>query len=528
MIELELYVSGQSQPLQLSDGEHSVGRARENDVQIAVARVSKRHAMLRVEGERLYVRDLGSTNGTDVDGRRVGTEEAEVLADATVSFAGALVRRKGSAALTMATPQVGALSSLLSYNIRDGYSEAARARIMDVSSDLFELLASEQNSKEVGAAACRFVARCIRADRVVLLEDQGEGTAVQATSRWSHEDHKGAPLRLSSTIVGQVLSRRDSVLVANPLEDPNYTGQESIMALSLHSAMAAPLFDNQRVRGILYADTARADVRYDEDDLQVLTATANAVAVKLRNLTFEKELRTAAQLQRAMVPENPTGPEGYELEAHQVMCRTVGGDLYQCLPRPDGSFVFALGDVAGKGMPAALAMAATIVLVRMLTELVGDLEDLSVHLNRQLCRSIAREQFVTMFLGELDGATGRLRYVNAGHDAPLLVRPNGGFDQLESTGLPMGLLEDVRVVSAEAVLEPGDLLAVYSDGIPEATIEGKEFLGPEAVKEILVERRSDELGVIRENIVSRVEEFLGGSPSSDDVTLLLLRRKPAS
>jgi serine phosphatase RsbU (regulator of sigma subunit) len=525
MIELEIVYGGKSHPLKLEDGEHTVGRSRENAIKVPVIRVSKSHAVLRVDGERMFVRDLGSTNGTEINGERIGTAEVEIRPGALVSFAGTLLRYAASMPIARSFVGPDQVTAQLRFNYRDGFSAAARDRIMDMSSDLFELLASGDDAEKIGDAACRFVSHWVEADRVVLLEDRGEATSVEIRARWPQENDRDAPLQLSSTIVGQVTSRRDSILVANPMEDPNYISQRSIVSLNLRSAMAAPLFDNERVRGILYVDTAKPGVQYGKEDLEVLTATANAVAVKLRNLGFEKEMRTAAQIQRAMLPHRLETPEGFELEAYQLMCRAVGGDLYHCVTRKNGNTVIALGDVSGKGMTAALAMGAATVLIGMLAEIEGEIDDLVQLLHRQLFRSLTTEQFITLFLAELDGRSGTLRYVNAGHEPPCLIRKDGTCEALDSTGLPIAMVEDIMLESGEVQLLPGDLIAVVSDGIPEATTNGETFLGMDPVKEILRSSGDASLEDIRKRIITTVQEFLGGEPSPDDVTLLLLRRE---
>jgi len=267
-------------------------------------------------------------------------------------------------------------------------------------------------------------------------------------------------------------------------------------------------------------------VRYTQADLEVLTATANAVAVKLRNITLEEEIHAAAKIQKALIPSNVFVPDGYEVDAHQMMCRSVGGDLYFVGARPNGRVLIALGDVTGKGMPAALAMSATTVSLGILADIDSDMETLAGRLHRQLFKSLAEEQFVTLFVGELDPATGAVRYVNAGHEPVLLVRANGAIDTLDSTTLPLAMIEEIPLIAAEARLDPGDLMVIFSDGIPEATTSGDNFLGLDRVKATLTEKRNQQLPAVRGSVVSLVEAFLAGGPASDDVTLVMLRRHP--
>jgi serine phosphatase RsbU (regulator of sigma subunit) len=164
--------------------------------------------------------------------------------------------------------------------------------------------------------------------------------------------------------------------------------------------------------------------------------------------------------------------------------------------------------------------------VGLLADLPDDLVELTGHFHKQLFTSLAAEQFITMFLGELETSSGKIRYVNAGHEPPLVLRADGTMDAFDSTGLPIAMIEEVVPAASEGVLNPGDLMAVFSDGIPEATTDGDRFLGLDEVKEILVKYREEPLEKIRGRIVSAVANFLHGEPNSDDVTLLLLRRNP--
>jgi sigma-B regulation protein RsbU (phosphoserine phosphatase) len=207
------------------------------------------------------------------------------------------------------------------------------------------------------------------------------------------------------------------------------------------------------------------------------------------------------------------------------MCREVGGDLYHCLPRPDGRTLLVLGDVAGKGVPASLAMAATIVLIRSLNDLGTSLEEMAPHLNAQLGESLAPEQFVTLFVGELDHETGRLRYFNAGHEPPRIHRPStDAIEELPSTGRPTAMLPFGDFGVSECTLEVGDTLAVFSDGIPEATRSGDEFFGLQGVDDALRAHATDHVSEIRQSILAAIEGYLDAERASDDITLMVLRR----
>lgn len=526
MVTLQLYWDGEMHSLELPDGEHVVGRGDQSAVRLPVSVVSRRHAILRVEGDRIWVRDLGSTHGTEIDGRPVGAAEVEVLADTTVKFAGVPAWRDQPGSVRSDTHFSGEeqVSSRGSYRVQEGFTDAARERIVEMLSPLLELVASGADAEAVGTGACAFIGRFVSADRVVLLEGQGGETMLEPTAQWLRAPDQGDRLRLSHTLTDLVLRERQSILVEDAFADPRTAGHMSIAALQLRSAMAAPLFDNQRVRGILYVDTADLNVRYTRDDLQVLTAAANAVAVKLRNLSLESEMQTAARIQQRMLPDRLEVPGGWEVAAHQMMCKTVGGDLYECVRRPGGTVLLALGDVSGKGMPAALAMTASLVLIRMLAEIEGSPDQLVQMLHRQLYRSLPAEQFLTLFLADLDPANGRLTYVNAGHEPPRVVRHDGSVEELPSTTAPVALLESLPGAASTGTLGPGDLLAVFSDGISEATADGETFLGTEPMERVLREMRSQALPSMLDRIRDDVAAFVGPAGAPDDVSVLLLRR----
>jgi len=530
MVDIEIVVQGERHRFSLADGEHTVGRSSENAITVPVTMVSKKHAILRVQGTRMWVRDLGSTNGTEVNGQPLGADEVEVPPERLVSFAGAIMRRTDSRApvgdgpLTMLT-LTGSARATQTYRAQQGYSGSGADRILRLISGLFELLALGKGREEVERAACAFVAEHIRADRVVLIgEKRGADTQLDIRARWTRgKEDPDAPLQLSGSIIRQVMQARESVLVTNTGEDGKFSAQESFIRLNLRSAMAAPLFDNERVRGIIYVDTSQADTRYEQADLEVLTATANAVAVKLRNLLLESELQMGAEIQRLMMPAQPR-LDGYDIAARYIPARVIGGDLFDFIDTRDGRAVLLVADVTGKGLPAALLMANTQATMRAQTAAGGPVKDRVARANRLIHDTTGAETFVTAFYAELDASTHRLAFCNAGHEQPYLFRKDGTLERLTTGGLTLGILPSFEYRDDVTELRPGDTLLVFTDGITDATNDAQELFGAARLERVVRDHLARSADAIAQAVIDAVDAHAQGDIQFDDLTLMVLKR----
>jgi sigma-B regulation protein RsbU (phosphoserine phosphatase) len=366
-----------------------------------------------------------------------------------------------------------------------------------------------------------------------LLTDTPDGSPVIRAAR-----PEGQPaseqLILSHTIVATVLHDRQALLLNDVQSDPRFAAQQSIIAQNLRSAMVAPLFDNQQVIGLLYADSDDPRAFYDRDQLRAFTLLANLIAVKITNARLlesqrekermEQEVAAAANVQQALLRGTLPQIPGYELAVRQVPCFEVGGDLYDVTPLEDGRIALVVGDVTGKGMGAALLMSNVLAGLRVLYQENALPSVLASRLDRQLLRSSDETHYVTLFLGLLDPQTHVLEYVNAGHNPPLLFSEGDRADTLDATGVPLGLLAGSHFSMGRVVLPPGGLLCVFSDGIPEAMV-GEDLYGDERLIEGLCSRRTLPLAQIVQGTFDDLAAFVGEEQRlSDDVTLLLLRR----
>jgi sigma-B regulation protein RsbU (phosphoserine phosphatase) len=185
-------------------------------------------------------------------------------------------------------------------------------------------------------------------------------------------------------------------------------------------------------------------------------------------LSLKNDLEIAREIQQAMLPRVAYQAPGVEAFGMTRPANTVGGDFYDILQLPDGRVLLALGDVAGKGSPAALLMALLLAMMRTLVDEGLEGADLVTRLNVQIVKHAPRSRFVTLFVAVLNPASGELTYVNAGQNPPLLRRIDGTYERLRAGGMALGMFEQATYTAGRTLMVPGDVLVMYSDGITEA------------------------------------------------------------
>jgi serine phosphatase RsbU (regulator of sigma subunit) len=243
-------------------------------------------------------------------------------------------------------------------------------------------------------------------------------------------------------------------------------------------------------------------------------------------LSLKSDLEIARDIQLAMLPGTMRDTGDVSISGVTRPANTVGGDFYDILTMNDGRVVIALGDVAGKGSPAALLMALLLAMLRTLVDEDLDAARLVTRLNAQVLRHSPRSRFITLFYGVYDPRTGVLEFVNAGHLPPVLRRASGQIEQIgaESGGLALGMFEDAQYHPASVTIAPGDLLVLYSDGITEAeNSAGRPFdeTGLETVLTAQSERDPEHIG---RAILAAVEAHAGEVKLADDLTALVMKR----
>ncbi|MEZ4650843.1 MAG: SpoIIE family protein phosphatase [Candidatus Eisenbacteria bacterium] len=544
---LEGMVGGRYYRRTLGAGRYVVGRAAESQVHLVDRSVSREHAVLHLTDSSFVVEDRGSRNGTFVNDQRIeGTREVGI--HDRIRF--------GAIELTLLSPEASMPSGtgIGTPRIRTGDDDSdlakthislddlqvpatGQAALFQAMTEAAPLLVQPKPLEEIFQAVLDLVAKVIPSRRtLILLRDTEDDSLRLEASRPSGREQE--ELMMSQKMLRTVLEDRNALLVTDAQADERFQAQESIVAFDVRSALVAPLFDNEQVIGLIYADHDDPFVRYDQDQLRAFTLLANLMAIKITQTKLIEEQRekerlaeemaTASRIQIGLLPKSTPDLLEYSLFAKQRSCYETAGDLYDVALLGDGSLVLVVGDVSGKGLGAALLMSNIMAGLRVLYEESSDLARLVSRLNDQLHGSTEATRFATLFVGRLDPRTHRLTYVSAGHNPPFLVLPDGEHRELAATGIPVGMMPGVPYSTAEVEIPENALLAVFTDGIPEAFLEGddeeKVFYDEARMLESIRRRISDPVEAIGKGILDDLFEFLGATEPGDDITLLLLGR----
>ncbi len=294
-----------------------------------------------------------------------------------------------------------------------------------------------------------------------------------------------------------------------------------------------PLLRGEEFIGFFGLGEKLRGFRYTYDEITLLGFLSNQLAVALVNSQLyeealekrklEDEIALARHIQNSLLPSSPPRLPGMEIAVETRPCRQVGGDYFDFLTTKKGDLGIAIGDISGKGMPAALLMSSLQASLRAEVENGHPIQDSMRLVNSLLFKSTSPEKFVTLFYGELNPHQRTLAYCNAGHNYPLLVHPTGRVDRLEKGGTILGAFPDVQYEVGKAQLSRGDLLILYTDGVTEALNQREEEYGEERLLSSVVDHRGLSPREIKEKIINGVERFSSPAPLYDDLTIMVLK-----
>ena len=513
----------------------TIGRRSANDLQLTGTDVSRDHAeILRNDGQYL-VRDRGSRCGTYVNGAQVTEkrlshgDRIQVGRAAGAQLLFLLHDRSGdTGSRTGASGLVGGFRQIAT--LLEALRGLGSSRVLDEVLTLVMDAAIDVTGAERGF--------------VMLANDRGELEPKLARMR-GRMSLAGARFDTSRKIPEQVFATGKELVIADLPEGNLADAHLATIAHGIRHVLCVPLLlvryvdqpgapIESRPTGVLYLDSREKGTLLSQATREALETLAAEAAVAIENARLyreavekrriDNELQIASQIQQALLPRSRTRGSFYDASGTSIACRAIGGDFFEYIDLPDGSFGFALGDVSGKGPPAALL---TAMLQGMFsTQAFAPVEpaEMMTRVNRALLARGIESRFATIFYAILR-ADGRLTYCNAGQNPPLLFSASG-VRKLETGGMIVGLFPHASYEQEDVQLAAGDSLAIFSDGVSEALNAGGDEYGESRIQEAVAPNWLEPSDVVLQALLGSVRGFAQGAAQNDDVTALIVRYTP--
>ncbi len=376
---------------------------------------------------------------------------------------------------------------------------------------------------------------------VLLRDGEAENSRLKLKASRARGGQAADAVAISMTVVRHALHTKEAIISENVPDDSRFKGSTALTKMRIRSIMCVPLVTQDEAEvglGVIQIVTRDAKRAFTADDLDLLVTLGGQAAMKIENARLhedalqrrelERDLEFATQVQLGFLPKSRPKVLGYEFADYYEAALRVGGDYFDYIPLPDGRLVITIGDVAGKGMPAALLMARLYSSTRFEVLTKPTLAEAISGLNAEISGSGLGHRFITFLAIELDPVQHELTIVNAGHLSPLLRTREGEVSMIgkSATNLPLGILPDQTYHAIKCDLPPGAAIVTYTDGISEAMSSGREIYGRQRLEEAIAEFEGPIADMV-DSLIEQVEEFSGGSALRDDTCLLGFARTEA-
>jgi len=372
-------------------------------------------------------------------------------------------------------------------------------------------------------------------DRGILMLMEGNPPQfIPRVIRINNPRLENQKIQVSQSIINLAVNQNSSILTSDAQDDTRFKAEVSIINLNIHSAMCVPLWNNKEIIGVIYADRIYKLEQFTEDDLRLLTLLSNLAAIKIENAKLveqgiekekmEKELSLASQIQRDFLPKENPKSKSFEIAGVNVPCYQVGGDYYDFIDIDPKRIGITIADVSGKGVSASLLMASLRAALQSEVHLDYDIEKMMKKLNNFIHRSSSSNKFITFFFSELNKKTSELKYINAGHNPPLIIDPKGNVRRLESSGFCLGMFPNVDYKMEKLNLGVGDTVLLFTDGITESRNKNNEEFEEQRMIQLL--KKHSKIGAqdLIEKINQELDEFTVGTEQMDDQTIVVIKR----
>ena len=539
------------------------GRQATCDVVIPVTSVSREHAQMTKSEGVYHLLDKGSRNGTTVNGEKVQSQglgrpmrHGDLIQICEVEY---YFEEPSKAASKTTAPEAIDTSSIpeedentcvdeilkqTSQQILDTQPAEKLRLLLDITGAFSKTLELESLLPKVADQLFQLFRQ---ADRCFLiLADDSTPPKLMPKLVKSRKPQDEANARFSRTIVRKCIESGQAFTADDASRSDEVGLSQSVVDFRIRSVMCVPLVGvNGKPFGVVQLDTQDRAKKFTQEDLKLLWGVASQAAIALDNSRLHEQtvaeersraamdcdLKLAQQVQFSFLPREEAAVEGYEFKAYYKAAKEVGGDYYGYIPLSDGRLGVTIGDVAGKGVAAALIMAKVSSETRYSLSTESDLETAVAKLNDELYPYLDNlQKFVTFEAAILNPKTHLWTICNAGHMIPLLIRKSGGpVDDVVSadiTGVPLGIVEGMTFEGATFTLEPGDQILFYSDGVSESMSAQGEAFGLDKMKEVIQSVKDPTPKTVVERLLGAINQHtVGRQYPHDDITIVCCGRK---
>jgi len=371
---------------------------------------------------------------------------------------------------------------------------------------------------------------------VYIMNEKKDGIWTRVARGLSKDESGIIRLPLGKGIAGYVAATGDTINIPDAYLDARFDpGFDRLTGYRTQSILCTPMKNREgTIVGVFQLLNKRAGVFTDEDatvldalsiHASIAIENARLVAQEKEKIRIERDLAAAREVQLNLLPRRTPELPGYEFAAAAVPAREVGGDLYDFIRLDQHRMAITVGDVSGKGLPAALLMAHVQASVRDVAHEAASASVCTALLNDRLAQSTSPEKFVTAVYAVLDTHKHALRYANGGHNPPVFVGSSGAR-LLEVGGTLLGIVEGMTFEEEIVPLAPGDVVVMYSDGISEAMNEKQELFGDDRLQQLIAARHALPAERLKDEILDAVKQHQQSAPQADDMTLIIVRRLP--
>ena len=365
----------------------------------------------------------------------------------------------------------------------------------------------------------------------IVLLDEDQNAVVERTIRGYASDRDAINLKMGEGISGSAAETGRAIIVPDVSRDDRYVQHRP----ETKSEMAVPMLSGDQVIGVFNIENDRANA-YDEEAQSLLEAFASQASIAIQNArlfddarrsrALDRELEVAGEIQRALLPRAVPETPGLSLAVYSEPSREVGGDFYDFIPFSDKQLGVAVGDVVGKGIPAALTMASLYTSFHEYANYYVYLPSYVIgHVNEVLYEVTSADRFATLFYGIANMQEMTFVYCNAGHPPPLLCRKSGETVNLYTGGLIVGSFEDASFDDGRVRLVEGDVVVLYSDGLIEKSNERDEIFGIDRLEQAIKDCHACPVDEIRDHVIDVWRSFVGNGRQDDDTTMIVVKRE---